>query len=64
MDPLLGHPCTGQLSVTDVKLRLSHTMTNTEGGKRMSAAMASTGRAVAESSKVKLFLIYHFVTNQ
>ena len=30
-------------------------MTNTEGGKRMSAAMASTGRAVAESSKVKLF---------
>jgi len=50
LDP--GHPCTGQLSVADVKLRLSHTMTNTEGGKKVTAAMASTGRAVAESSKV------------
>jgi hypothetical protein len=30
-----------------VKLRLSHTMTNTDGGKKVTAAMASTGRAVA-----------------
>ena len=45
-------PCSGQLSVSDVKLRLSHTMHNTEGGKRVSAAVASTGRAVADTGKV------------
>merc|ERR1712210_364434 len=33
-------------SVADVKLRLTHTMTNTDGGKKVTAAMASTGRAV------------------
>ena len=43
----LGHPCSGQLSVSDVKLRLSHTMHNTEGGKRVSAAVSNTGKAVA-----------------
>ena len=32
--------------MSDVKLRLSHTMTNTDGGKKVTAAMASTGRAV------------------
>jgi len=42
-----GHPCSGQLSVSDVKLRLSHTMHNTEGGKRVSAAVSNTGKAVA-----------------
>merc|ERR1712032_1442417 len=36
----------GAVSVADVKLRLTHTMTNTDGGKKVTAAMASTGRAV------------------
>ena len=30
-----------------MKLRLSHTMHNTESGKRMTAAVANTGKAVA-----------------
>jgi len=43
---VVGHPCSGAVSVADVKLRLTHTMTNTDGGKKVTAAMASTGRAV------------------
>lgn len=46
-----GHPFAGQLSVADMKLRLSHTMQNTEGGRKFNQAMASTGRAVATTSK-------------
>jgi len=42
-----GHPCSGAVGVSDVKLRLSHTMTNTDGGKKVTAAMASTGRVVS-----------------
>lgn len=42
-----AHPFAGQLSVSDMKLFLSNTMTNTEGGKRVTQAVASTGRAVA-----------------
>ena len=42
-----GHPCSGAVGVADVKLRLSHTMTNTDGGKKVTAAMQSTGRVVA-----------------
>ena len=40
------HPFAGNsgLSVTDVKLHLSNTITNTEGGKRVTQAVASTGR--------------------
>ena len=34
------------MSVTDVKLHLSNTISNTESGKRVSQAVASTGRAV------------------
>jgi len=44
-----GHPFAfagGHLTVTDVKLHLSNTISNTEGGKRVSQAVASTGRAV------------------
>merc|ERR1712083_836781 len=44
---VVGHPCSGAVSVADVKLRLSHTMTNTDGGKKVTAAMASTSRVVA-----------------
>lgn len=42
------HPfAAGHLSVTDVKLHLSNTITNTESGKRVSQAVVNTGKAVA-----------------
>nr|CAD7416289.1 unnamed protein product [Timema poppensis] len=46
-----GHPFAGQLSVADMKLRLSHTMQNTEGGRKLNQAMTSTGRAVATTGR-------------
>lgn len=46
-----GHPFAGQLSVADMKLRLAHTMQNTESGRKINQAMTSTGRAVATTSK-------------
>ncbi|XP_011297232.1 late secretory pathway protein AVL9 homolog [Fopius arisanus] len=46
-----GHPFAGQLSVQDMKLRLSHTMQNTESGRKINQAMATTGRAVATTGK-------------
>ena len=30
-----GHPCSGAVAMSDVKLRLAHTITNTEGGKKV-----------------------------
>ncbi|CAH2086363.1 unnamed protein product [Euphydryas editha] len=45
------HPFSGQLSVADMKLKLAHTMSTTEGGRKVSAAVASTGRAVASTSR-------------
>ncbi len=47
-----GHPCAGQLSVADVRLRLSHTIHNTEGGKRVHSVVTNTSRVVADTSKV------------
>ena len=41
------HPCSGQLSIGDVKLHISNSITNTEGGKKVTQAVANTGRAVA-----------------
>ncbi|KAJ8948162.1 hypothetical protein NQ318_009254 [Aromia moschata] len=46
-----GHPFAGQLSVADMRLRLAHTMQNTESGRKINQAMASTGKAVATTSK-------------
>lgn len=46
-----GHPFAGQLSVADMKLRLAHTMQNTEGGRKFNQAMVSTGRAVATTGR-------------
>ncbi|XP_018564564.1 late secretory pathway protein AVL9 homolog isoform X2 [Anoplophora glabripennis] len=46
-----GHPFAGQLSVADMRLRLSHTMQNTESGRKINQAMASTGKAVVTTSK-------------
>ncbi|XP_053626110.1 late secretory pathway protein AVL9 homolog [Plodia interpunctella] len=45
------HPFSGQLSVADMKLKFAHTMSTTEGGRKVSAAVASTGRAVATTSR-------------
>ncbi|CAH0406435.1 unnamed protein product [Chilo suppressalis] len=46
-----AHPFSGQLSVADMKLKLAHTMSTTEGGRKVTAAVASTGRAVATTSR-------------
>ncbi|KAK0174702.1 hypothetical protein PV327_010440 [Microctonus hyperodae] len=46
-----GHPFAGQLSVQDMKLRFSHTMQNTESGRKINQAMVTTGRAVATTGK-------------
>ncbi|XP_046677809.1 late secretory pathway protein AVL9 homolog [Homalodisca vitripennis] len=46
-----GHPFAGQLSVADMKLRLAHTMQNTEGGRKLNQAMVSTGRAVVTTGR-------------
>ncbi|KAJ8935962.1 hypothetical protein NQ314_012554 [Rhamnusium bicolor] len=51
LDVQPGHPFAGQLSVADMRLRLSHTMQNTESGRKINQAMASTGKAVATTSK-------------
>ncbi|XP_049867274.1 late secretory pathway protein AVL9 homolog [Pectinophora gossypiella] len=45
------HPFSGQLSVADMKLKFTHTMSTTEGGRKVTAAVASTGRAVATTSR-------------
>lgn len=45
------HPFAGQLSVADMKLKFAHTMSTTEGGRKVTAAVASTGRAVATTSR-------------
>ncbi|CAH1115417.1 unnamed protein product [Psylliodes chrysocephalus] len=46
-----AHPFAGQLSVADMKLRFAHTMQNTESGRKLNQAMASTGKAVVTTSK-------------
>ncbi|GBP85348.1 Late secretory pathway protein AVL9 homolog [Eumeta japonica] len=45
------HPFAGQLSVSDMKLKLAHTMSASESGRKVTAAVASTGRAVATTSR-------------
>lgn len=40
------HPCSGQLTVQDVRLRISHTMQSTEQMRKVSSVAAATGRAV------------------
>jgi len=46
-----GHPCTGGISVSDVKIRFSHSMQNTEGGRRFNQAVQNTGKAVLQTGK-------------
>ena len=42
-----GHPCSGAVAMSDVRLRFAHTINNTEGGKKVTAAVSNTGRVVA-----------------
>ncbi|XP_034023595.1 late secretory pathway protein AVL9 homolog [Thalassophryne amazonica] len=46
-----GHPFQGQYSVTDVKLRLSHSVQNSERGKKIGNAMITTSRSVVQTGK-------------
>lgn len=46
-----GHPFQGQLSMADMKLRISHTMQNSERGRKINQAVVNTGKAVAQTSK-------------
>ncbi|KAF0297939.1 Late secretory pathway protein AVL9 [Amphibalanus amphitrite] len=41
-----GHPCSGQLSMADMRLRISQTFQSSERGRRVSQVAAMTGRAV------------------
>uniref|UniRef100_UPI00398EEA68 late secretory pathway protein AVL9 homolog isoform X2 n=1 Tax=Pristiophorus japonicus TaxID=55135 RepID=UPI00398EEA68 len=46
-----GHPFQGQYNVSDVKLRLSHSVQNSERGKKLGNAMISTSRSVVQTGK-------------
>ncbi|XP_061179764.1 late secretory pathway protein AVL9 homolog [Saccostrea echinata] len=48
---LVGHPCQGNLAMSDIKMRLSHNLQNTERGKKINAAMVQTGRYVEQAGK-------------
>ncbi|XP_043210921.1 late secretory pathway protein AVL9 homolog [Amphibalanus amphitrite] len=41
-----GHPCSGQLSMADMRLRISQTFQSSERGRRVSQVAVMTGRAV------------------
>ncbi|XP_055490615.1 late secretory pathway protein AVL9 homolog [Leucoraja erinacea] len=45
------HPFQGQYNVSDVKLRLSHSVQNSERGKKLGNAMISTSRSVVQTGK-------------
>ncbi|XP_038588058.1 late secretory pathway protein AVL9 homolog isoform X1 [Micropterus salmoides] len=47
-----GHPFQGQYSVADVKLRLSHSVQNSERGKKIGNAMITTSRNMVQTGKV------------
>ncbi|XP_075905165.1 late secretory pathway protein AVL9 homolog [Nelusetta ayraudi] len=47
-----GHPFQGQYGVADVKLRLSHSVQNSERGKKIGNAMMTTSRSVVQTGKV------------
>lgn len=46
-----SHPFQGQYSVSDVKLRLSHSVQNSERGKKIGNVMVSTSRNVVQTGK-------------
>nr|XP_014346362.1 PREDICTED: late secretory pathway protein AVL9 homolog isoform X2 [Latimeria chalumnae] len=46
-----GHPFQGQYSVSDVKLRFSHSVQNSERGKKIGNAVITTSRSVVQTGK-------------
>ncbi|KAK6165935.1 hypothetical protein SNE40_022741 [Patella caerulea] len=46
-----GHPFQGNLNMNDIRMRLSHTMQNTERGKKLNAAVVQTGKYMVETGK-------------
>nr|XP_015210341.1 PREDICTED: late secretory pathway protein AVL9 homolog isoform X2 [Lepisosteus oculatus] len=46
-----GHPFQGQYSVADVKLRFSHSVQNSERGKKIGNAVITTSRSVVQTGK-------------
>ncbi|KAK7109109.1 late secretory pathway protein AVL9 homolog [Littorina saxatilis] len=46
-----GHPFTGNLSVTDVRMKLNHSMQSTERGRKINAAVVQTGKYVAQTGR-------------
>ncbi|KAJ8276890.1 hypothetical protein GJAV_G00069040 [Gymnothorax javanicus] len=46
-----GHPFQGQYSVADVKLRLSHSVQNSERGKKLGNAVITTSRNMVQTGK-------------
>ncbi|KAM3860459.1 late secretory pathway protein AVL9 homolog [Diretmus argenteus] len=46
-----GHPFQGQYGVADVKLRLSHSVQNSERGKKIGNAVITTSRSVVQTGK-------------
>ncbi|XP_029001464.2 late secretory pathway protein AVL9 homolog [Betta splendens] len=46
-----GHPFQGHYSVADVKLRLSHSVQNSERGKKLGNAMITTSRSMVQTGK-------------
>ena len=58
-----GHPFSGHLSMDDMKLHLSNTISNTEGGKKVTAVVSNTGRAVAGGFSSAKGAISSFLTS-
>ncbi|KAG1694133.1 Late secretory pathway protein AVL9 [Nymphon striatum] len=46
-----GHPFHGNISMADMKLRLSHSMSSSEKGRKINQAVSSTGRYVSQTGK-------------
>ncbi|XP_037290506.2 late secretory pathway protein AVL9 homolog [Rhipicephalus microplus] len=46
----MGHYYKGQLTVADMKLRISHSIQNSERGRKLNQAVVSTGRAMAQTT--------------
>ncbi|GAB1603474.1 late secretory pathway protein AVL9 homolog, partial [Argonauta hians] len=47
-----SHPFQGHLNMSDLRVRLSHTMQSTEKGKKLNAAVSQTGKYVVQTGKV------------
>uniref|UniRef100_A0A8C6SIM2 AVL9 cell migration associated n=1 Tax=Neogobius melanostomus TaxID=47308 RepID=A0A8C6SIM2_9GOBI len=58
-----GHPFQGQYSVADVKLRLSHSVQNSERGKKIGNAMMTTSRSVVQTGSSGYFILFHYFTS-